>query len=74
MRFLFLLLLSGCAPYVGYTHLSQPNIDDDGYDLVCVGAEKELGPLQTDIAACENLASRGGTYAKVDVRVRLGKK
>ena len=74
MRYLILLLLTGCTPYIGYTHLSQPNVRDDGYDLVCGGVETEKGPLRVDVAACENLASNGGTYAKVDAKILFGKK
>ena len=74
MRLAILLLLGGCSPYVGYTHLSQPNIDDDGYDLICGGFEKDVGRFRGDLALCENMASRGGTYARVDGRIFLGKK
>ena len=34
-----LLLLTGCAPYVGYRHDSNPHIENDGLDLICVGNE-----------------------------------
>ena len=75
MRFLLPLLLSGCAPYVGYTHMSLPNIADDGYDLVCAGVEMEKGRYRADVAACENTHTWGeiGTYGRMDVRVMLGK-
>ena len=73
MRILLFLLLGGCAPYVGYTHLSQPNVRDDGYDLVCGGVEIEKGRFRGDVAACENMASNGGTFAKVDARILFGK-
>ena len=56
------LLMASCAPYVGYTHLSDPTIDNDGYDLVCVGNGKKI-----DIGICQNI--RGGTYVKVDARL-----
>ncbi len=75
MRILPLLLLSACTPYVGYTHLSLPNIADDGYDLVCAGVEAEKGRIRADVAACENVHTWGemGTHARADIRVRLGK-
>lgn len=74
MRWLALLLISGCTPYVGYTHLSLPNIAD-GFDLVCAGLETDKGRISTDLAACENVRTWGntGTYVKADIRVRLGK-
>ena len=76
MKYLPLLLLCGCAPYVGYTHLSKPNIADDGYDLVCLGAESQKGRIRAGIAACENVheVKDDGTYVKADVRVFLGRK
>ena len=61
-------ILMGCTPYIGYTHLSQPNIDDDGYDLICAGGEREKGRLRTDLAMCENIAPYGGTFFKADVK------
>ena len=66
------LLLSGCTPYIGYTHLSQPSIDNDGYDLVCGGIELEKNRLRLDTAVCENLARSGSdTYARIDARILL---
>ena len=73
MRLAILFLLSGCTPYIGYTHLSLPNIADDGYDLVCAGVETNKGRVSVDLAACENTHSWGniGTYGRADVRVYL---
>lgn len=69
MRLLLLsCLLSGCAPYVGYTHLSDPRIKDDGYDLICVGGETKE-KLSIDTAVCKDV--RGGEMVKVDVRYKL---
>ena len=69
VRLLPLLLLQACTPYVGYTHLSQPNVDDDGYDLICGGGEHEKGMIRTDLALCENVASGGGTFVRADVKI-----
>ena len=67
-----LILLSGCTPYVGYTHLSQPNVNDDGYDLMCGGVEYRKRHVRIDGAVCENLAnSHTDTYGKIDVRVLI---
>lgn len=57
------ICLSGCAPYVGYTHLSDPRIANDGYDLVCTGVKGEY--LST--AVCKNLAPNKGEFIKVDL-------
>jgi hypothetical protein len=64
MRLLLLLLLSGCSPYVGYTHLSDPRVENDGYDLVCGGA-KIRKTLEVSAAVCGDL--RGDEYVKIDV-------
>jgi len=74
MRLLVLLLLSGCTPYVGYTHLSQPNVNDDGFDFACGGLEMEKDNFRGDVALCENLAPYRGTYARIEGRILLGKK
>jgi len=63
MKILILLFLSGCAPYVGYTHLSDPRIANDGYDLVCAGVKGEY--ISTGV--CKNLAKNNGEFIKIDV-------
>lgn len=61
-------LLSGCAPYVGYTHLSDPFVEGDGYDLICAGGE--LGnKLRADLGVCKNV--HGGKFARFDLRYRF---
>lgn len=60
-------LSTSCAPYVGYTHMSDPRIANDGYDLVCVGGEKGERFL-IDTAVCKDI--RGGEMIKVDVRYK----
>ena len=72
MRLLLLLLLSGCTPFVGYEHLSQPNVSNDGYDLICGGVELQKGRYRADAAICENLAGASGTYAKLEGRILIG--
>ena len=72
-RLLILLLLSGCTPFIGYEHLSQPNVNDDGYDLICAGAEVEKGRFRGDASICENLARNRGTYGKIESRILLGR-
>lgn len=68
-----LVAVSGCAPYVGYTHVSQPNVRHDGIDLICGGGEAEEGRFRGDIAVCQNVSSYGGTYFKIEGRILLGK-
>ena len=64
MKLLLLLLLAGCSPYVGYTHLSDPRIKGDGYDLFCGGVKTE-SEIEVTAGACKNL--RGGEFVKIDV-------
>ncbi len=59
-----LFILAGCAPYVGYTHLSDPRIGDDGYDLVCGGLKADK-TVELSAAVCKNL--HGGEYIKFDI-------
>ena len=72
MKYLPLLFLCGCAPYVGYTHISDPRIANDGYDLICGGTEQDISELNTDLAICQNV--RGGTYIKAEFKVFLGER
>ena len=57
-------LLFGCSPYVGYTHISDPTINDRGLDLVCGGVTIEKG-LSISGGLCKNL--HGGVRGKIDV-------
>ena len=66
---LAVLLLAGCAdlkPYVGYTHLSDPSISGDGYDLLCGGA-KYREAIEVSLGACKNV--RGDELIRVDVEL-----
>lgn len=68
-----LITLGGCTPFVGYSHVSMPNVSDDGYDFICGGVEYRRGIVTSDVSICENLAnSHTDTFAKIDVKVRLG--
>ncbi len=65
MKALLLIpFLVGCAPYVGYTHLSDPRINGDGYDLVCGGGKTKKN-LDMSMAVCKNM--RGGEFIRLDV-------
>jgi len=67
MILILLTVLAGCAPYVGYSHLSDPNIRDDGYDLICGGVKyrEHANPVEATIAGCANV--RGGQMFRIDV-------
>ena len=65
------ICLVGCAPFVGYSHLSDPRINDDGYDLVCGGA-KITNALNLSFGVCRNLANSEGTLIKIDIEYVLG--
>jgi|25BtaG_2_1085352.scaffolds.fasta_scaffold00498_13 hypothetical protein len=60
------LIVSGCAPLLEYEHLSDPRIDNDGIDLICVGGEGG-DRVTVSTGVCKNL--HGGEYVKVNVRV-----
>ena len=62
-------LLTGCTPFVSYTHLSDPGIDDDSFDLACGGIELEKYNVTTAVAACHD-HWRSNQYAKIDVTYR----
>ncbi len=66
---LIVFLISGCVPFVGYTHMDETPFhnDDRAYDLVCGGGKfREAGnPVEVKIAGCHNV--RGGNMFRVDV-------
>ena len=70
-KFIPLLLLCGCTPYVSYMHLDETPLHNDGkaYDFICGGGEVQRWMVSGDLAACKDV--RGGTMLKVDVRVRF---
>ena len=54
--YLVSLCLSGCVtPYVGYTHVSNPQVDHDGIDLVCGGVKKRYKQVEGRAAWCQNV-------------------
>jgi len=66
MRFILLvLLLSGCAPYVGYRHLSDPSLSNDGYDMACAGIKVEK-VLEFKTGVCRD-ARQSGTLVEVEI-------
>lgn len=71
MRILILLFLTGCSPFVEYEHLSDPRIDNDGYDLICGGNEGG-DRLSASVALCHNMAPEKGEFVKINVKYVLG--
>lgn len=68
LHFLWVLLaISGCTPYASYTHLSDPRIAGDGYDLVCAGGIYRRANFEARTAGCYNAAPLHGEFVKVDI-------
>ncbi len=62
-----MLLLSGCeslTPIISAKHISDPSIDNDGYDLVCAGA-KTKKRLSLKGSWCKNI--RGGDLIDIEI-------
>ena len=57
------LLIFGCSPFIGYSHLSDPGIQGDGSDLVCAGV-KLRDEVELTVGGCKNL--RGGQMLRID--------
>ena len=54
------LCLSGCVtPYLGYTHLSDPAVSGDGWDLFCGGVKKRYKLVEGRVAWCQNAHDHG---------------
>ena len=66
MKYLPLLLLTACSPFVEYEHLSDPRVRGDGYDLFCGGMELEYREVRAGGGICQNL--HGGQFVKLNVR------
>ena len=64
------LLLSGCTPFVSYQHLSDPRVDDDAYDMGCVGLKQYEGRLTAKASACHD-AHRSDWLAHVEIEFDL---
>ena len=62
-----LLVTTGCTPYASYTHLSDPRIAGDGYDLVCAGGIYRKANFEARTAGCYNAAPLHGEFIKVDI-------
>ena len=77
MRMTLLLsffLVSGCAPFVEYEHLSRPNVNDSGHDLFCIGMASTETRVDVSAGLCEDLRTpvnawhEKGTFVKANVR------
>ena len=65
--------LAGCAPYLEYEHLSDPRLNNDGYDLVCAGLSHDYKGLSISGGICHNAAPYGGEFVKINARYLLRK-
>lgn len=68
LTFVVLMLLSGCAPFVSYDHMSDPRIANDGFDLVCGGAQVDAVGLEWHAGVCKDLSGFRNEYAKAGFR------
>jgi len=66
-KLLIITALSGCTPYVGYTHLSSPYVTNDGYDFACIGMEIEYA-VKIDTGICQDMTANDGEFIKIDAR------
>jgi hypothetical protein len=64
--------MTGCT--TSYHHLSNPHIDDDGYDLLCAGLEVDQ-KLRVAGKYCLNASDSSGDdeYVMVDVVWKWGR-
>ena len=63
--------LQGCV--ASYQHLSDPRIEDDGYDLLCAGIETDYKSLSFRGDLCSNVAPNGGEFIHTSVEYRFGR-
>ena len=69
-KILVLLLLCGCT--TSYKHLSDPRIQNDGYDLICGGVE--VGErLTAAVDLCSNVAPNRGEYLFAELQYNWSK-
>lgn len=67
MKYIILLsfCLSGCV--TSYQHLSDPRVNNDGYDLVCQGASYDVNSFRFRGNVCKNIAPNGGEFLHTSV-------
>ena len=53
LTILLIPLLSGCV--ASYQHFSDPRVANDGYDLMCLGAEITRYQITARIDACQGI-------------------
>jgi len=61
--------LAGCTG-LKYAHQSQPEVDDEGYDLLGPYQEIEIGQFEIEAGALWNAAPRHGWYVLGEVKYR----
>jgi len=63
-------ILSGCA--VSAKHMSDPRVDNDGYNLLCGGVEYE-GRCRASADVCYNLSPNHGEFILAEIKCRIKK-
>lgn len=59
------VFLSGCV--TSYQHFSDPRRENDGYDFICGGVEREHENLRIRGDVCQNIAPNGGEFLHLSV-------
>jgi hypothetical protein len=71
VRFLLLLFLGGCV--TSYKHISDPNVNSDGVDLVCGGFEQDIENFTGTIEACTGVGNTSDERIAVEVKYHWGR-
>ena len=62
------LQMIGCTPYAEYRHMSDPRVSDDGFDLVCGGAQHATDGLEIHAGLCKDVTGYKGEYVQAGVK------
>lgn len=69
MKQIFIILitvfLNGCV--ASYTHISNPRIDNDGFDLVCLEGIYKVNDFNLRGGTCKDLSGTKEEYAKIGI-------
>ena len=68
---IILILLTGCV--ASYQHQSDPRINNDGYNLICGGIERDIDSIRIRGDVCHNLARNRGEVIRVAVEYRFNR-
>ena len=69
MKQIFIILitvfLNGCV--ASYTHISNPQIDNDGFDLACLEGIHKIKGVKFRGGACKDISGTKEEYLKIGV-------